>query len=114
MINKYDVTTLDRDSLPEEVLHEVNEYEGMGRELVSIERYDFPDDDEINDQIWEIVFYEPFFSFEASEFDSFSFIRVSYQKWPTEKVYKFYHNLTRGDMKKALTYESAGQREATA
>lgn len=114
MITRYDVTNLDRDSLPEEVLHEINEYEGMGRELVSIERYDFPADDEVNDEIWEIVFYEPFFSFEASEFDSFTFIRVSCQKWPTNKVYTFYSKLTRGDMKKVLGYESAGQREATA
>ena len=114
MITKYDITDIDKNSLPEEVLHEINEYEGMGRELVSIERYDFPADDEINEQIWEIVFYEPFFSFEASDFDSFSFVRVSYQKWPTNKVYTFYSKLTRGDMKKVLEYESAGQREATA
>ena len=113
MITRYDVTNLDRDSLPEEILHEINEYEGMGRELVSVKVINF-DDDEINESMWDITFFEPFFSFEASEFDRFFFIRVAYQKWPTNKVYKFYHNLTRGDMKKALMYESKRQKEAIA
>ena len=110
MITRYDVTNLDRDSLPEEILHEINEYEGMGSELVSVKVINF-DDDEINESMWDITFFEPFFSFEASEFDYYSFIRVCYQKWPTESVSRYYHNMTRGEMREALKYESKRQKE---
>jgi hypothetical protein len=108
------VAPLDRDSLPEEVLHEIHEYEGMGRELVSIKVCEFPADDNINEEMWNIVFYEPFFSFEASELDNFSFITVCYQKWPTRAVNTYYHNITRGEMKDALEHESKRQKEVVA
>jgi hypothetical protein len=107
------LTTLDRDSLPEKVLHEINEQEGMGKELISIKVYDF-DDDEINEQSWHLTFYEPFFSFEASECDNFTFVDVCYQKWPDSRIYIFYHRLSRGDMQEALKYKSKGQKESVA
>lgn len=113
MITKYDVTNLDRNSLPDEVQHEIGEYEGMGRELVSIKVYTYPDDD-INEATWHLVFYEPFFSFESSEYDNFSFIDVCYQKWPTDAVHTYYHNISRGEMKEALKYQSKKQQEVVA
>jgi hypothetical protein len=113
MITKYDMTTLDRDSLPEEVLHEIHEYEdGFGRELVSIKRYDI--DDEVNEKTFELVFFEAFFDFEPSPYDSFSFVRVCYQKWPTDAVHTYYYSSSRGDMQEALKYESKKQKEDVA
>ena len=109
MTTKYDVTTLDRDSLPEEVLHEINECEGMGKELVSIKEYS--PDEEFQEDIWDLTFFEPFFSFEDSTFDSFYFVRVCYSNWPTKQTYTYYHNITRGDMQEALKYESKRQKE---
>jgi hypothetical protein len=114
MLTKYDVTDLDRNSLPDEVQHEVHEYEGMGRELVSIKVYNYPDDDDINEETWHLVFYEPFFSFESSEHDNFSFVDVCYQKWPTDAVHSYYHNITRGEMMEALKHESKKQKEVVA
>lgn len=112
MITKYDVTTLDRNSLPEEVLHEINECEGMGKELISIKQYGI--DDEFSEEIWDITFFEPFFSFEASSFDGFYFVRVCYSSWPTTQVSTYYHSITRGDMQEALKYESKKQKEVVA
>lgn len=113
MITKYDVTTLDRDSLPERVLHEIKEQEGMGKKLIFIKVYDYPDDD-INEATWHLTFYEPFFDFEASEYDNFMFVDVCYQKWPDSRVCTFYQGLTRGDMQEALKYESKRQKEGVA
>lgn len=115
MITKYDVTMLDRNSLPEEVLHEINEHEGLGYELVSIKKYDTSDmtDGHIND-IWDLTFFEPFFQFEASPFDTFHFARVCYSNWPQWSVNKYFHAFSRGDMAEAISYESKRQKEEIA
>jgi hypothetical protein len=85
MITKYDVKDLDRDSLPEEVLHELHEYENTGKELIAVSFYNTDDIDEDGHtlEMWELTFYEPFFSFEESDYDTDHFVRVCYSNWPT-------------------------------
>jgi hypothetical protein len=116
MITKYDVTTLDRDSLPEKVLHELHEYENTGKELIAVSFYNTDDIDEDGHtlEMWELTFFEPFFSFEPSDYDTYHFVRVCYSNWPTRAVNTYYHNIQRGDMKEALKYESKRQKEVVA
>jgi hypothetical protein len=116
MITKYDVTSLDRGSLPEEVLHELHEYENAGKELIAVSFYNTDDMDEDGHtlEMWELTFFEPFFSFEPSDYDTYDFVRVCYSNWPTRTVNTYYHNISRGDMKEALKYESIRQKEGVA
>jgi hypothetical protein len=117
MITKYNVTDLDRDSLPDEVQHELNEHEGTGKELIDVKFYDSSDidgEEEYVLKMWELTFYEPFFSFEESDYDTYHFVRVCYLNWPTRATNTYYHNLQRGDMKEALAYKSKKQQEVVA
>jgi hypothetical protein len=116
MITKYDVKDLDRDSLPEEVLHELHEYENTGKELIAVSFYNTDDIDEDGHtlEMWELTFYEPFFSFEESDYDTYHFVRVCYSNWPTRTINTYYHNIQRGDMQEALKYQSKKQQEVVA
>lgn len=111
MITKYNLTDLDRNSLPDEVQHELNEHEGTGKELIAISFYNTDDIDEDGHtlEMWELTFYEPFFSFEESDYDTYHFVRVCYSNWPVKATKTYYHNIQRGDMKEALAYKSKQQ-----
>jgi hypothetical protein len=64
---------------PEEVRHEIMEYEGMDRELVIVEHTSRENESDS----WEIVYYEPLIKGEESPFDIFWFAYIRWSNWPT-------------------------------
>lgn len=77
-------------TFPEEVQREINEYEGMGRELVYVEHIQHE-----KDTYWTIVYYEPLTSGETSPYDVFWFASLSYTSWPKPSLMKYFYSFHR-------------------
>jgi hypothetical protein len=83
------------DTFPEEVQHEINEYEGMGRELVYVEHIQH-DECGHKDDYWTIVYYEPLHQTgQTSPYDVFWFASLSYTSWPKPNLFKYFYSLRR-------------------
>lgn len=93
------------DTFPEEVQHEINEYEGMGRELVYVEHIQNEED-----SYWTIVYFEPFTRGKTSPYDVFWFASLSYTTWPKPNLFKYFYSLWRKDAEMLAKHE--GQKPA--
>lgn len=86
---------------PEEVQHEINEYEGMGRELVYVENIQHEEDN-----YWTIVYYEPLHQTgQTSPYDVFWFASLSYMSWPKPSLMKHFYSLYRKDAEMLAKHE---------
>jgi hypothetical protein len=93
-------------TFPEEVQHEINEYEGMGRELVYVERIQHEEDN-----YWTIVYYAPLHQTgQTSPYDIFWFASLSYTSWPKPNLLKYFYSLYRKDAEMLAKHE--GQKHA--
>lgn len=89
---------------PEEVQHEINEYEGMGRELVHVEHIQHEKFGH-KDDYWTIVYFEPLTSGETSPYDVFWFASLSYMSWPKPSLMKYFYSLYRKDAEMLAKHE---------
>ena len=88
------------DTFPEEVQHEINEYEGMGRELVYVEHIQHEEDN-----YWTIVYFEPLTRGKTSPCDVFWFASLSYTTWPKPNLFKYFYSLWRKDAEMLAKHE---------
>lgn len=103
--------TLDKlDTFPEEVQHEINEYEGMGRELVYVEHIQHEEFGH-KDDYWTIVYYEPLHQTgQTSPYDVFWFASLSYTSWPKPSLMQHFYSLRRLEAEMLAKHE--GQKHA--
>lgn len=89
------------DAFPEEVQHEINEYEGMGRELVYVEHIQCREDN-----YWTIVYYEPLYKTgQTSSYDTFWFASLSYTSRPKPNLFKYFYCLRRVEAEMLAKHE---------
>ncbi len=92
-------------TFPEEVQHEITEYEGMGRELVSIEH----NWDEGKFDRWEIIYYHPLIAGEESPFDEFWMATIRWYSWPTSdemELSKHFYSIDRTTLQTMHNFRS--------
>jgi hypothetical protein len=93
-------------TFPEEVQHEINEYEGMGRELVYVEHIQHE-----GNSYWTIVYYEPLHQTgQTSPYDVFWFASLNYTSWPKPSLMKYFYSLRRIEAEMLAKHE--GQKHA--
>lgn len=98
------------DTFPEEVQHEINEYEGMGRELVYVEHIQCE-----ADNYWTVVYYEPLHKTgQTSPYDVFWFASLSFTSWPKPSLMKHFYSLRRGEAEMFAKYEGQAKKQEVA
>lgn len=97
------------DTFPEEVQHEINEYEGMGRELVYVEHIQHEENN-----YWTIVYFEPLTSGETSPYDVFWFASLSYMDWPKPSLMQHFYSLRRLEAERLAKHEGQAKKQEVA
>jgi hypothetical protein len=102
------------DTFPEEVQHEINEYEGMGRELVYVEHIQHEEDNYVNNY-WTIVYYEPLHQTgQTSPYDVFWFASLNYTSWPKPSLMKYFYSLRRLEAEMLAKHEGQAKKQEVA